>query len=178
MALRVDTAGKLLRRVEDIPLYYIATMVPTNEEDDDRIARHQQNRAGSGFTTIEITRDVDLLIGRLESQSVILLDSLTALLLNEMLGDGGKIRYQTPAKIAADLVRLADHFDNIILVSDYIYSDAALYDELTSAYRHALALLDRTAASFSDVVVEACFGNYIAHKGSAVLARLEESERP
>ena len=34
------------------PLYYIATMIPRDEEDQARIRRHLQERAGWGFTTV------------------------------------------------------------------------------------------------------------------------------
>ena len=35
------------------PLYYVATMLPTDDEDLARIARHLKEREGWGFTTIE-----------------------------------------------------------------------------------------------------------------------------
>ena len=35
------------------PLYYIATMIPHDDEDHARIKRHISERAGWGFTTIE-----------------------------------------------------------------------------------------------------------------------------
>ena len=54
---------------------------------------------------------------------------------------------------------------NIVLVSDYIYSDAARYDETTEVYRKALAAIDRKLAAISDVVLELTAGNIIVHKG-------------
>ena len=160
-----------------IPLYYVATMVSSNSEDDNRIARHQENREGFGFTTVEITNDIHLLAAQLDTHGVILLDSLTALLLNEMIGSSDSFITGIPEKIAADLVLLAESFQHIVFVSDYIYSDAALYDDLTTEYRRGLALLDRTAATLSDVVVEACFGNYTVHKGAEALALIGGDER-
>ena len=35
------------------PLYYVATMIPKDCEDEARIARHIREREGWGFTTIE-----------------------------------------------------------------------------------------------------------------------------
>ena len=37
----------------NLPLYYLATMIPRDEEDDARIRRHLSEREGWGFDTIE-----------------------------------------------------------------------------------------------------------------------------
>ena len=37
----------------DGPLYYVATMVPRDDEDRRRISRHIQDRSGMGFRTME-----------------------------------------------------------------------------------------------------------------------------
>ena len=42
----------------DGPLYYIATMIPHDEEDRERIRRHVESRAGLGFITLEQGTDV------------------------------------------------------------------------------------------------------------------------
>jgi len=162
-----------LRLQREVPLYYVATMVSSNSEDDDRISQHQKNRAGLGFTTVEVTHDIHRLGGQLDRDGVILLDSLTALLLNEMLGTGSTVKPEAPNKVLSDLLALADDFQSIVFVSDYIYSDAQLYDELTRSYRRGLALLDRQMAALSDIVVEACFANYINHKGADALESLQ-----
>ena len=52
-----------------------------------------------------------------------------------------------------------------MLVSDYIYSDALRYDEVTETYRRGLAAIDRKIAAISDVVLEMSGGNLIVHKG-------------
>jgi adenosylcobinamide kinase/adenosylcobinamide-phosphate guanylyltransferase len=158
---------------QDIPLYYVATMVPSNQEDEDRISRHRLNRAGLGFQTVEAKQDIHLLLDSLNHEGVILLDSLTALLLNEMLGKGETIDHDAPAKVIRDLLLLAEAFRSIVFVSDYIYSDAYLYNELTSSYRRGLALIDRQMAALCDCVIESFYGNYITHKGQAALQTLE-----
>ena len=62
---------------------------------------------------------------------------------------------------------------DIVIVSDYIYSDAILYDELTDAYRR-LAYIDRTLAAVCDVVLEVAFGSITLHKGGEVFSALYE----
>ena len=46
------------------PLYYIATMIPRDDEDRARIARHIKEREGWGFETIEQGRNIAALIDR------------------------------------------------------------------------------------------------------------------
>ena len=62
-------------------------------------------------------------------------------------------------------MEFAQSVENIVVVSDYIYSDAAIYDEVTETYRRALAFIDRQLAAVSDVVLELSAGNIIVHKG-------------
>ena len=38
--------------------YYVATMIPVDEEDHQRIRRHVADRAGLGFETIECGGDI------------------------------------------------------------------------------------------------------------------------
>jgi len=155
-------------RKSDAPLYYLATMVPTDHEDETRIKRHQEARAGMGFTTIEAGRDVlSVLVPSMDYSGTLLLDSTTALLANEMFAADpeGQIQYSAHVKVADDVVQLMDRFDSIVIVSDYIYSDAFLYDDLTEAYRRGLAYIDRKLAKHCNVVVEVCLGQRIIHKG-------------
>ena len=85
----------------DGPLFYIATMIPHDEEDRERIRRHVASRAGMGFETLEQGRNVLEITERADVRGAYLLDSVTALLSNEMfLPDGG---------IAA-LINTADRF--------------------------------------------------------------------
>ena len=43
---------------QNVPLYYIATMIPTDDEDRARIRRHLSERDGWGFETIEQGRRI------------------------------------------------------------------------------------------------------------------------
>jgi adenosylcobinamide kinase/adenosylcobinamide-phosphate guanylyltransferase len=68
-------------------------------------------------------------------------------------------------RVAGDLVRLAEKCGNIVFVSDYIYSDAMKYDELTELYREGLARIDRALAEICDAVIEVTYGNIRMIKG-------------
>ncbi|MCL2579928.1 MAG: bifunctional adenosylcobinamide kinase/adenosylcobinamide-phosphate guanylyltransferase [Oscillospiraceae bacterium] len=154
------------------PLYYIATMKPVDSEDDERIARHRADRRGWGFVTIEQPQNIEEILKKCDTVGSFLLDSLTALLSNEMFTAGGEISENAAEKISGGLRQVIEQIPRIVIVSDYIYSDAIKYDPLTEAYRKSLAGLDRLAAGRCEVVLEAAYTQIIAHKGGGVFDAL------
>ena len=151
--------------------YYIATMIPADEEDQDRIRRHVADRAGMGFETVECGRNILSCLPLLEQDSTVLMDSATALLLNELFPDPTSCDMDVEAayRCGDDLVTFAKSVANIVIVSDYIYSDAARYDEITKTYQKCLATIDRKLAAVSDTVVEVSAGNIYIHKGDLLV---------
>lgn len=147
------------------PLYYIATMNPVDEEDQARILRHRKERDGWGFTTIEKGTG----IGSVEADfsGSFLLDSVTALLSNEMFQRDGTIDQSAHLRIADELTNLIGKCRNMVFVSDYIYSDAERYDTLTECYRKGLAWIDRSLARNCDAVIEVAYGRVQILKGPA-----------
>ena len=61
-----------------VPLYYLATMIPADDEDRARIKRHLAERDGWGFTTIEQGRNICGALEKADPEGVFLLDSVTA----------------------------------------------------------------------------------------------------
>ena len=146
--------------------YYIATMIPVDEEDRARIRRHIADRDGMGFETVECGRDFLSCLDRVDRHGSFLLDSATALLMNELfLPPDWQMDVAAGERCGDDIVTFAQNVDNIVIVSDYIYSDAIRYDETTETYRRLLASIDRKLAAVSDVVLELSAGNRIVHKG-------------
>ena len=148
-----------------LPLYYLATLIPRDEEDLARIQRHLAEREGWGFETIEQgLRICDALSARTVSgrevnhRGVFLLDSVTALLSNEMFLEDGRVDFDAPRRLAAELARFALETGNSVFVSDYIYSDSFVFDDFTEPYRQGLALLDRTLARVCGQVIEVSYG--------------------
>jgi len=150
------------------PLYYIATMIPVDEEDENRIITHQLQREGYGFITIEQPRNIEGILETCEHSGFFLLDSLTALLANEMFTPNGDFDDMACNRIATGLVHILDNVQNIVIVSDFIYSDACKYDVITEEYRKSLARLDRLIAARCDVVIEAAYTQSIVHKGREI----------
>ena len=153
----------------DKPLYYIATMIPHDEEDRTRIRRHVAERAGKGFETLECGRDLLHGLASADPEGSFLLDSVTALLSNEMFSEDGAMDPDAGRRVAAELREAAGRCPNIVFVSDFIYSDAGRYDGYTEAYRRALALCDRTLCEACDTVIEVQYGNAVVHKGEVRL---------
>lgn len=154
------------------PLYYIATMIPRDEEDRARIRRHIGERAGWGFTTIEQGRHIAALIDdpAADLSGSFLLDSVTAVLENEMfpvvLRDG-KAEFQgedeaAPQRVRKELVAFAEAVSkaggSVVFVSDGIYGDSWGYSDSTEHYRRALADADRALAAVCDRVTEVTYG--------------------
>ena len=171
-AQRLAKAQHLKNMQEPGSLYYVATMKPVDTEDDERILKHRREREGWGFTTIEQPVDIEKMLGISGHSHSFLLDSLTALLANEMFLSNGKINEQAAKKITGELLQITGTIKDIVIVSDYIYSDALEYDSLTEKYRKSLAEIDRTAAENSDVVIEAAYANIIVHKGREMFEEL------
>ena len=71
------------------PRYYLATMIPHDAEDDARIARHRAERAGWGCETVECGVNILAALEKTDPAGVFLLDSVTALLSNEMFRADG-----------------------------------------------------------------------------------------
>lgn len=145
-------------------LYYLATMIPHDEEDRLRIARHVQSRAGLGFQTVECGLGLAKALEKADPAGSYLLDSVTALLSNEMFRPDGSVDLSAPERVAEELTTLC-RLKHIVFVSDYIYSDALRYGELTEEYRRGLAYIDRCLAAACDTVAEVSFGGRLIYKG-------------
>lgn len=145
-------------------LYYVATMIASDKEDLNRVKLHVEDRAGMGFSTLEIPNNISNLPNFVLSDDSILLDSTTALLANEMFMSG--IETDAAKKIYDEYIKILSYCSNIVIVSDFIYSDSSEYDPLTENYRNGLAMLDKLCAQKCDIVLEACSGIFIPYKGA------------
>lgn len=151
--------------------YYVATMIPVDEEDRARIRRHIADRAGLGFETLECGKHLLSCLETVDTSATFLLDSVTALLMNELFPPEQDYRLDLAAgmRCAGELETFAKAVKNAVFVSDYIYSDAHRYDPSTESYRRMLAEIDRRLARVCDTVVEVSAGQYILHKGELTL---------
>ena len=151
--------------------YYVATMISSGKEDDQRIRRHIADREGMGFETLECFRNILDCLETSDRNGSFLVDSVTALLQNSLfpVEKNYELDPAAASRCAGELVEFAHRVKNAVFVSDYIYSDAEHYSESTERYRRCLAGLDRRLAQLCDTVVEVSAGQYIVHKGELVL---------
>ena len=154
-------------------LFYIATMKPYDNEDMSRIDNHIKEREGFDFITIEKNVNIEELGINFKSLDTVMLDSITALVTNEMFKDGDFIN-EVHDKILDGLMKVKDIPKNMVIVSDYLFSDSIKYDDYTDNFRKELGNLNISIAKFSDVVIESSFSNIIIHKGKEKVGFLNE----
>lgn len=147
------------------PMYYVATMIPRDREDRERVRRHVAERAGLGFITLEQGTELCRCLERADVNGTFLMDSVTALLSNEMFRADGTMDENAPQRTADALREFCSRVKNAVFVSDFIYADGADYDPWTEAYRRGLALCDRTLTALSDTVVEVSLTCPTVYKG-------------
>lgn len=149
-------------------LYYTATMIPTGEEDFERIRRHIEDRAGMGFETVECGRNI---LDIADENGTFLVDSITSLVQNALfpVEKGYQMDIPGAERCGEELAEFAGLVRNAVFVSDYIYSDAQRYSESTEMYRRCLASVDRRLAKLCDVVIEVTAGRPVIHKGEMCL---------
>lgn len=147
--------------------YYVATMISTGSEDDDRIRRHIADRAGLGFETVECFRNIMDCLNTADKDGVFLVDSVTALIQNSLfpMEKNYEMDLEAANRCAGELVEFAHTVRHAVFVSDYIYSDAEAFSESTEMYRKCLASIDRRLAQICDTVIEVSAGQSIVYKG-------------
>lgn len=151
-------------------LWYLATMEPHDSEDDARIARHRNERAGWGFKTAEWGRSISKYEKEYDCKGTYLVDSVTALVTNEMFGSmEGEPDFSAAKRVSEDLLFFAEHIQNAVFVSDNVFCDARFFDRFTESFRKALAEADSALAASCDIVVEFSCGNPIFYKGEELL---------
>lgn len=147
------------------PHYYLATMIPHDDEDLLRIRRHLDNRAGMGFQTVECGMQILSALPQMDANGAVLLDSVTALLSNEMFRPDGTMDESAPERLETELLTLAHRMRCCVFVSDYIYADSGTYDAWTECYRRGLARIDRALAAACEHVAELCCAQPYWYKG-------------
>ena len=137
------------------PLVYWATMEPVDGEDRARIARHLDERAGWGFSTVECGRALER--AALPERACVLFDSVTALLANEMFS-GAQPDAAAPERAAQELLALSCRAAHLVCVCDDLWRDGQDYDPWTEEYRRQLAGICRKLAAEFDAVAEVICG--------------------
>ena len=147
------------------PHYYLATLRPTDAEDRAIVARHLQERDGWGFDTIECERGILSALELAPENGTFLLDSVTALLANEMFRPDGSVDPAAGERLASDLVRFSQLAQNVVFVADFVFSDGRGYGALTEDYRRALGHIGVKLAQACGSIAELSASIPIWYKG-------------
>lgn len=134
---------------------YIATMFPFDEESFARIRRHQNMRAEKQFDTIECytgLKNIDI-----PARANVLLECMSNLTANEMFQEKGAGKC-TVEEIMAGIRVLLDKADNLVVVTNEIFSDGITYDEETRRYQKYLGDINAQMAELADEVTEVVYG--------------------
>lgn len=172
-SMAAQRIARTLAEESSCPAFYWATMEPSDAEDEIRIARHLEARAGWGFETVECGRGLETEFERVRG-SCVLFDSVTALLANEMFPppakDGSFFVDKSAAERAAEeLSQLACTAKHFVCVCDDVFRDGVQYDAVTEDYRKALARVCRRLAFEFDAVAEVTCGMIRSIKGEDFL---------
>ncbi len=142
--------------------YYIATMMPYGEDSLWRIEKHRQARRNRGFFTLEHYVDIGAL--RLPERGAALLECLGNLTANELFSRGlGED--QAFESIVAGINALALQCEDLVVVTNEVFSGGNRYDEGTLAYIRTLGRVNAAIAARFDRVFEVVCGIPAAIKG-------------
>lgn len=147
-------------------LYYVATMNPYDLEDLKRIENHLKEREGYGFNTIEETMDMIKVSKMIQKEDTVLIDSITSLVTNYMF-KGKDFFKEVSNDILSGILEIINVAGDVVIVSDYLFSDSIQYDCYTESFRKEIGVINKKLAEFADIVVECSYGNIIYHKSIA-----------
>ena len=149
-----------------LPRYYLATMQVRDAECAARVEKHRKMRAQKQFETLECPLHLDRLA--LPDRGTVLLEDLGNLVANELYSPGGAGKHTAEA-VLAGLERLAAGCDNLIVVSNEVFSGGADYAGDTDQYLLALAQVNNAFAARADNVCRVVCGLPVYYKGGEKL---------
>ncbi len=126
---------------------YIATMVPQNQENRQRIEKHRRQRSGKGFITIEEPLCMSCI--PVSGDSVVLLEDVSNLVANRIFG----AQPGTYRPVLEDILTLAGRCKTLVAVS-ISGMDAEEYDGETAEYIRTLNELNARLIRHASMAVE------------------------
>ena len=133
---------------------YIATMFPFDEESRRRIDRHRRMRAEKNFTTIECYTE----------GACVLLECMSNLTANEMFREDGA-KEDTVSEILEGIRKVDAQAEQLVIVTNEIFSDGIDYDAETTRYQAYLGEMNREIAKLAARVTEVVYGIPLVRKG-------------
>lgn len=158
-----EYAEGLITRGENPLRVYIATMRVFDEEGERRVRRHRAMRAEKGFSTLECPDDLSS--ADIPRGSAVLLECMSNLAANECFGplgfEGARER------ILAGVDKLCAAADEVVIVTNEVFSDGVEYAAETARYIAVLGDINREISARASRVVEVVCGIPIFWKEEA-----------
>ncbi|MBQ8693227.1 MAG: bifunctional adenosylcobinamide kinase/adenosylcobinamide-phosphate guanylyltransferase [Synergistaceae bacterium] len=138
---------------------YLATAQVYDEDMQRRVERHKFMRRDKNFVTIEKTHNLHEILNLIDLNDNILLECLPNWAANELfIDDSLKDLDYIKAKIFNAVIDLNLKAENLIIVSDDIFADGKIYDDMTESYIKLLAELHAMIAARADKAIECASG--------------------
>ena len=141
---------------------YLATLTDIDEEMERRIQDHRRMREGKNFRTVEQGLSLETL--DLSGERLVLLECMTNLLANELYSPQGA-GDDAVESIRRGIHRLHGQCEELVVVSNEVFSGGCGYEGDTRRYMRVLAEVNRMLASCADTVYEVVCGVPVCHKG-------------
>lgn len=159
-----EYAEGLITAAGRLPRYYIATMQPFDAECRARIDKHRRMRAEKRFITVECYTGLSAL--RLPERGSVLLECLSNLTANELYSpEGAGTEQGALDAVVSGVDRLLAQCDDLVVVSNEIFTDGAAYGPDLRPYLRLLAGANRLLAQRADRVCEVVCGLPRDYKG-------------
>ena len=141
---------------------YLATMYPYDSESYQRIDRHRAMRAEKKFETVECySRLAELAV---PGGCNVLLECMSNLVANEMfLPNAAGIH--TVKAVMDGIEHLRREAENLVIVTNEIFSDGIVYGSQTRVYQEYLGIINQELARMADRVTEVVYGIPVVLKG-------------
>ena len=143
------------------PMIYIATMYPYDEESYRRIARHREMRKNKNFDTVECFTGLKNV--ELPEKTTVLLECMSNLVTNEVFQEDGA-KEQTVETVMEGVNRLVEQSQNLVVVTNELFSDGIEYPPETTSYLEYLGEINRRLGRSADLVCEVVYGIPVFHK--------------
>lgn len=131
--------------------FFLATCVPEDDEMQERVARHQQER-GQGFTTVECPVHLDQVIDRVgQGASVVLVDCLTLWTSNLMAQNSSLESVEAHVESLGAAIDKAPC--SILLVTNEVGCGIVPENRLAREFRDLVGMVNRRLATRADTVV-------------------------
>ena len=163
-------------RNTEIPLYYIADMIPYGRETEQKIGKHRQQRAGKGFVTLEWYVDLPGKLSGAEKEGTVpagsedlsgacvLLECVSNLTANEMYEPGGA-GVHTVERITEGVRMLRKRCAHLVVVTNDVFRESVPDSDEMARYKKNLGAVNRALAQMADRVTEVVFGRPVCVKG-------------